>query len=84
MTKYKIIMMYSDGTSEEQDEILKVVSALEFSLHSHNALIFKTLDLNSLIDLEREEKELRSAIDQVKFLLFSGKLQVSELSKGGC
>lgn len=67
---------------EEQDEILEVVSALEFSLHSHNTLTFKTLDLSSLIELEKEEKELGSAIDQVKFLLFSGKLQVSELSKG--
>ena len=68
--------------TEEQDEILKVVSALEFSLHSHNSLIFKTLELDSLIDLEKEEKELKSAIDQVKFLLFSGKVKVSELSRG--
>ena len=44
--------------------------------------IFKTLELDSLIDLEKEEKELKSAIDQVKFLLFSGKVKVSELSRG--
>ncbi len=66
---------------ETQDEILKVISALQFCRLSGNALEQSALDMEKLSKIKAESSELDKTINQVMFLLFSGELSIDELSR---
>lgn len=64
-----------------QDEILKVISALQFCRLSGDALEQSVIDLDELSKIRNESRELNETIKKLMFLLFSGELSVSDLSK---
>jgi len=68
-------------TLEIQDEILQVISALQFCKLSGHALEQSALDMNQLSKIKAESNELDKTINQVMFLLFSGELSIGELRR---
>lgn len=64
-----------------QDEILKIISALQFCKLAGHALEQSALDMNQLNKIKSESESLNNTINQLMFLLFSGELSIDEFSK---
>jgi restriction endonuclease S subunit len=66
---------------DTQDEILQVISALQFSKLSGHALEQSVIDMEKLYEIRSESLKFEKTINQVMFLLFSGELSIDQLSK---
>ncbi len=66
-------------TVELQNEILKIISALQFSRISGMALEQSSSDILDLIRIRKESDELNSVIDDLLYLILSGKISIEEL-----
>lgn len=65
---------------QEQDNILNVLSSLEFGLQLVGPLEQSSMTPSQLVDLETDKRSLRSVVDDLRVLLLQGSISAAEVS----